>query len=232
MQGVDCKPHCKLFERRLLLCWFYSFPHSLIPTVFAFVQMQALKTHKQHMELLHQLQLYSLYGPVSASSVDLKLKPQSFIQTFPVIVTSTSLTNKKNVTKEEVLRSCLVSAVFKSDASCLQVSSSAKNSGQMSLGHTELLPLTYSVLCCSLQHILSLNTPLCSPSPPQSVWQPMRVFVCICVGLKSSFWQLVEGVLICHLALQVKLEISGRLRGRGINNTKGWDSERERDREG
>lgn len=92
MQGVDCKPHCKLFERRLLLCWFYSFPHSLIPTVFAFMQMQALKTHKQHMELLHQLQLYSLYGPVSASSVDLKLKPQSFIQTFPVIVTSTSLT--------------------------------------------------------------------------------------------------------------------------------------------
>lgn len=94
MQRVDCKPHCKLFERRLLLCWFYSFPHSLIPTAFAFVQLQALKTHKQHMQLFHQLQLYSLYGPVSASSVDSKLKPHSFIQTLAVIVTSTSLTKK------------------------------------------------------------------------------------------------------------------------------------------
>lgn len=86
-------------------------------------------------------------------------------------------TDKNNVTKEEVLRSWLVSAVFKSDASCLQVSSSAKNSGQMSLGHTELLPLTYSVLCCSLQHILSLNTPLCSPSPPVCDNQ----YACMCV---------------------------------------------------
>lgn len=50
----------------------------------------------------------------------------------------------------------------------------------------------------------------------------------ICVCSKSSLRQVVEGVLICHLALQVKLEISGQLRGRGINNTKGCERERQR----
>lgn len=39
----------------------------------------------------------------------------------------------------------------------------------------------------------------------------------------------VEGVLICHLALQVKLESSESVRGRGINNTKGLQRETERE---
>lgn len=52
---------------------------------------------------------------------------------------------------------------------------------------------------------------------------------CVRVQLRSSLWRVVEGVLICHLALQVKLESSGRLRGRGINNTKGRERGRERE---
>lgn len=57
------------------------------------------------------------------------------------------------------------------------------------------------------------------------------VCVCVCVHLRSSLWWVVEGVLICHLALQVKPESSRQLRGRGINNTKGRERERERERE-
>lgn len=48
----------------------------------------------------------------------------------------------------------------------------------------------------------------------------VHICVCVCVHMRSSLWRAVEGVLICHLALQVKPENSGRLRGRGINNTK------------
>lgn len=40
----------------------------------------------------------------------------------------------------------------------------------------------------------------------------------------------IEGVLICQPALQVKLESLGQLRGRGINNTIGPARERERER--
>lgn len=43
-------------------------------------------------------------------------------------------------------------------------------------------------------------------------------------------WQGVEGVLICHLAQQVKLESSESVRGRGINNTKGLQRERQREK--
>ncbi len=59
----------------------------------------------------------------------------------------------------------------------------------------------------------------------------LHVCVCVRVYLRSSLWQVVEGVLICHLALQVKPETFGRLRGRGINNTKGGERERGRQRE-
>ena len=58
------------------------------------------------------------------------------------------------------------------------------------------------------------------------------ICVCLCMHLRSSLWQVVEGVLICHLALQVKLENAGQLRGRGINNTKGPERKRGIEREG
>ena len=43
------------------------------------------------------------------------------------------------------------------------------------------------------------------------------VYICECVRvqLRSSLWRVVEGVLICHLALQVKLESSGAAEGAG-----------------
>ena len=65
----------------------------------------------------------------------------------------------------------------------------ANSSRTTTLGHNQLLPLTYSVLCCSLQHIPSLNAALCSHCPPPSVSAGARVCVCeskcVCVSEKK-----------------------------------------------
>lgn len=54
--------------------------------------------------------------------------------------------------------------------------------------------------------------------------------MCMCFqAFKEFLVPGVEGVLICHLAVQVKLESCESGRGRGINNTKGLQRETERE---
>lgn len=74
-----------------------------------------------------------------------------------------------------------------------------KSSKTKSLGHTQLLPLTYSVLCCSLQHIPSVNTALCSHCPPQSVWQLVCVSVskCVCARGEREKGRWVACLCVC-----------------------------------
>lgn len=66
------------------------------------------------------------------------------------------------------------------------------------------------------------------PALSVRVWLHVCMYMCF-QAFEEFLAPGVEGVLICHLALQVKLESSESVRGRGINNTKGLQIETERE---